>query len=100
MVTSYNDKLILEVYTQVGITAEVKSGFASVSQKKGIYGLKLLADASLNSGTILKKGSTVYFDEEMLHSPSSGAKFPKKSSFSEAQFIVMDFNLAVAVEAV
>ena len=98
MVTSYNDRLILEAYLQgQGLKAEVKSGFAMVSQKKAVIGLTLLVDANLSSGKTLNKGSIVYFNEETLVDPNSGAKSVKKSDFIEGEFIVMDFRHAVAV---
>ena len=48
MKTSYNDSLILETYKQgQGIKTEVKSGFAFVSQKSKLIGLKLLKNSGI-----------------------------------------------------
>lgn len=98
MTASYNDKLVLTPYKQgQGLTAEVKSGFASVKQRQTIVELHLLVDAHLNSGVVIPAGSSVFFDEEILVSPTSSAKFPKKAAFTEQEFIVMDFKQALAV---
>lgn len=97
MKQSKNDKLILSVYESSGLTEETRSGFSTVKQKQGIAGLKLLIPAQLTSGEVLPAGTTVYFDEEYLLSPSSPARNVKKIDFLDKLCIIIDFKQAVAV---
>jgi hypothetical protein len=44
---SFNNKLILEAYKHSEVKAEIRSGWASVSQKSSLKGLKILVQATL-----------------------------------------------------
>lgn len=88
-VTSLNNKLIVEAYKKEGLRAEVKSGFAHLSQKISSKGLKLLANAKLTDGTIIKKGSTVYIREELLHTQAWATK-SMESEAIEGTFLVIE----------
>lgn len=70
---SANNRLMLEPYTGVNKiqSSGEKTGFATIKQKTAVIGLKLMADAKIPVGKELvdvKKGQTVYFVEEVLHS--------------------------------
>jgi len=96
---SFN-KLILEPYKAEALKSEIRHGIAMVGQKNRVIGLKLLvdADASINSvSVILKKGSTVYIREEVLHN-SPWAKNTLKSSAVEGDFIIVDASHIEFVE--
>lgn len=98
---SVNNKLILEPYKGKGkIEAQVNSGFASIKQKSTLIGLKLLADGRVAIGKDmleLKKGQTVYFSEEILHS-QEWAKKTFNLEGSEDKFILAESIHAMAVE--
>jgi hypothetical protein len=55
---SFNNKLILEAYKHSEVKAEIRSGWASVSQKSSLKGLKILVQATLLDGTVVPAGST------------------------------------------
>lgn len=89
---SYN-KFIVEPYkTDRSLRAEVKSGFATISQKVKVIGLKLLCDAQIttnNSYNTLPKGATIYVREEVLHNQQF-AKTLLESDGIEGQFMIVD----------
>ena len=67
MIRSYNQQIICEPYTgKTGIKAKISSGVAVVQQKTGVIGLKVLADAEIKNGKVMK-GDTVYIKESILH---------------------------------
>jgi len=94
-VYSINDKIVLKKYTPQGITHDVKNGFATVQQKKALVGLEVLVSSHVSGGQLIEKGSTLFFEEEVLMSPTSAAKLLKKAPFLEEEFIVLDYKLAV-----
>ena len=89
--TSFNNKLILEAYTHSGIKAEVKSGWASVSQKAHLKGLKVLFEAHLSDGTVIPRGSMAFIKEELL-STQPWAKNKLKSDTIPEEFILVTMN--------
>ena len=91
---SMNNRLIVEPYqTDGGLKSNVKNGFATVQQKIGIVGLRLLMDARLTDGkqtsTILRKGTRVYIREEVLHT-QAWAKARYESDAVEGPFMIVD----------
>jgi len=92
---SVNNKLMLEPYQGSNkIKAEVSSGFAKISQKGTLVGLKLLADANISYGgneLSLKKGQTVYFEEEHLHS-NKWSKMLYECKDMDFKFVMGDFG--------
>lgn len=67
MMKSVNGRILCEPYTgSKALQSQVSSGFATVKQKSGLIGLKVIADAKLSDGTEVKAGQTAYFSEEML----------------------------------
>jgi len=88
---SFNGKLILEAYTQTEIKAEIRSGWATTSQKNNLKGLKLLVDSKDLNGKIIPAGSTAFIKEELLHTqPWAKAKF--KCDTLTGEFIVCTLN--------
>lgn len=89
--SSLNNKIVVEAYKKEGLRAEVKSGFAHLSQKVSSKGLKVLLDARLNDGTVIPKGSMAYFREEMLHTAPWATK-SLESDAVEGAFLVADIG--------
>lgn len=90
---SLNNRLVVEPYRKDRALrpANTGTGFALVSQKIEIVGLKVLIDAKLSDGTIIFKDSIAYIKEEYLHS----APWAQKSTKSEAvggDCLVVDLN--------
>lgn len=93
---SVNNRLLVESYKEDrGLKATVNSGFAMVSQKVNVKGMKVLMDAELTVGNQLwgrvRKGDIVYIREEYLHSQP----WAKKSFTSEAvegDFMIVDLQ--------
>ena len=78
----------------------ISSGFASIKQKSTLIGLKLLADGKVVIGKDMidvKKGQTVFFSEEILHS-HDWAKKTFNFEGSEDKFIIAEAVHAVAIE--
>jgi len=75
---SMNNRLIVEAYKKEGLRATEKNGFAFVSQKLALKGLKVLVDTRLDDGTrfglYVRKGSTAYIREESLHTQAWAQK--------------------------
>ena len=86
-------KLIVETYkSERALRTEVKNGFATISQKIKVVGLKLLADSQYSIGNCfvsLTKGATVYVREELLYT-QPWAKQQLESDKVEGQFMVLD----------
>jgi len=96
MKTSYNDSLILETYKQgQGIKTEVKSGFAFVSQKSKLIGLKLLMDAKLNDGSFLSKGVTAYIPEDHLATMPWAKNVKTSDALDKQEFLVVPLKEVV-----
>lgn len=96
MKISFNNNLILETYKgKRELKANVTNGFAMVAQKVSLHPLKVLVDAKLADGTLVKKGSTAFIKEELLF----GQAWAKKEfdcpilseSFIIAQLSMVDF---------
>lgn len=92
---SVNNKLILEPYKGDGkIKASVNSGFAQIKQKSTLIGLKVLADASINAANSsfeITKGSTVYIEEEVLHT-QDWSKRTYETEDIDGKFIMVDYH--------
>lgn len=91
---SINNRIVVEVYKKEGLKSSVNNGFAMISQKVQVKGLKVLMDASIVDkfgGFTIPKGSTVYIREEHLHS-SPWAQKILESDAVEGQFMIVDLN--------
>ena len=99
MKTSYNDQIITEVYKQgQGLKTEIRGGFAFVSQKTQLAGLRVLVDAKLNDGSFICKGSTIFVAEDEL-STMAWAKTPKTAeTLDTKEFIVVPLRNVVFVD--
>lgn len=89
--TSFNGKLILEAYIHTEVKAEIRSGWATASQKNNLKGLKVLVQADFPDGTSVPAGSTAYLKEEYLHS-QIWAKNKLKCDTIPGEFIVVSMN--------
>lgn len=89
------NKLIVEVYKKEALKSTEKNGFAFVSQKLSLKGLRVLIPAHLNVGTAegmyVRSGSTVYIKEEVLHTHPWAQK-ALECSFIESPFIIVDMS--------
>lgn len=98
---SFNNRFIVEPYRSDGsIKATTGSGFALISQKVSLKGLKLLADVLLSDRPsvsvdgitrpqMIYAGSTIWIREETLHS-AAWAKQIMECEGIEGKFIIVD----------
>jgi hypothetical protein len=89
-----NNKFFLEPYKSDGvIRATNSSGFALISQKVSLKGLKVLVDVVLaetnGSAAIIPAGSIAYVREELLHT-QPWAKQIMESEDVDGRFIIVD----------
>lgn len=95
---SINNRLILEVYkTDRGLKATERNGFAMISQKVTVKGLKVLIDAHLYDGDSqtsmrIPRGSLAYIREEYLHTQPWAQKIMESDAIGE-QFIIVDIKM-------
>lgn len=87
------NKFIVETYKEDrALKATVTNGFAMVSQKVQVKGLRLLADAIIavnGCETLFMEGSTVYIKEASLQSqPWAKASFT--SDAIQGEFMIVD----------
>lgn len=88
---SMNNRLIVEAYKKEALRATEKNGFAMVSQKITLKGLKVLVDAKLNDDTLVPVGSIVYIKEEVLHTQAWAQK-PLECEAIGEPFLIVDLN--------
>lgn len=88
---SFNNRLIVEAYTHTELRQEVRSGWATVSQRNNLKGLTVLVQAHLNDGTVIPKGSIAYIREELLHTHPF-AKNKLKCDTIPGEFIIVNMN--------
>lgn len=88
---SLNGRFIVESYKEDrALKATVQNGFAMVSQKVSLKGLKLLADVQNAQGQyIAYKGDTAYIREASLQS-SPWAKATFTSDAIEGEFMIVE----------
>lgn len=89
---SPNGRYIVEPYTEDrALKATVTNGFAMVSQKVTIKGMKLLADvmSPVTGHYIAYKGDTVYIRESLLQN-QPWAKSSFTSDGIEGEFMIVD----------
>lgn len=102
---SLNNRFVVEPYTtDRGLKATERNGFAMITQKISLKGLKLLVDAKLTgygneslsidgssmSGPFtVKAGSFIYIREELLHTQVWAQK-PLECDGIEGKFIIVD----------
>lgn len=94
---SVNNRLIVESYKEDrGLKATVNSGFAMISQKVTVKGMKVLMDADLHvHGQLwgrVRKGDMAYIREEYLHS-QPWAKKMFSSDAVEGDFMIVDLAM-------
>lgn len=86
--SSFNNRLIVEVYQKEGLKSAVSNGFAFIQQKVNVKGLKVLMNAKLSDGTFIAKGSTAYIKEESLHTAAWAQKILESDTIGS--FIIVD----------
>lgn len=89
-----NQRFIVEAYAEDrGLRADVRNGFAMVSQKVTVKGLKLLVDVDSVSNSPVtrsaRKGDLVYIREEYLVT-AAWAKKRFSSDAIEGDFMIVD----------
>lgn len=86
---STNNRLIVETYKKEALKAVEKNGFASISQKLTLKGLKVLVEAKLSDNTLVQKGSVAYIKEESLHAQPWAQKTLECNAI-EVPFLIVD----------
>jgi len=93
------NKVLTEVYKHDGaLRSQVKSGFATISQKSKIVKLKVLHDAIVSVGDTsvnIKAGSKLLISEEILYS-APWAKNP--TNLDDYQCIVVEPTYIIGFE--
>jgi len=89
--TSFNGKLVLEVYVHTEVRSNTTKGWTGVVQKNNLKGLKVLVDANLPNGSSVSAGSVAWIKEDLLHS-SPWAKDVRKCDFIPGEFILVNMN--------
>jgi len=94
LLVTFNNFVMCEVYkNKNAIKTEVSGGFATIVQRKNLFGLKVLADADIGK-FVIPKGATIYIQEEVLND-SGFAKKTYKTQDSEVEFILVPANVIV-----
>ncbi len=89
---SLNNRFILEAFIgSRDLKSKESNGFAMLSQKVSLVGLKLLADARLADGTFIPKGSIAYIKESMILTQEWG-KTALECPGIDGKFIIVDVN--------
>jgi hypothetical protein len=88
---SLNNRLIVEMYKKEALKSVEKNGFAFVSQKLTLKGLKILVDTVLSDGTFVQKGSTAFIKEETLHTQAWAQKGFECAGL-DGQFLIVDLT--------
>lgn len=89
---SLNNRVVVEAYkTDKSLKATVSNGFAMVTQKIALVGLKVLVEAKLADGRIVPAGSTVFIRESLLHT-SPWAQSALQSDAVSAPFLIIEQN--------
>jgi hypothetical protein len=86
---SVNNKLIVEMYKKEALKAVEKNGFASISQKLTLKGLKVLIEAKLTDNTLVLKDSVAYVKEELLYTSAWAQKALECEAIGEP-FLIVD----------
>lgn len=98
---SVNNHLIVTPYIKKSLEKVVVNGMAKVAQASAHVGLTLLVDAKLNDGSILKKGSIIYFKEKrIMENQAVNAWTPLYNSAISEPFVVVPANEIEFVDAV
>jgi hypothetical protein len=96
---SVNDFVITEPYTgEKKLEANVKSGFAYVSQKNSLVGLKVLFDAKLKDGSTIKQGQKIFIKEEILYKQKWATDTFTIKDSKISNFVVVELKDVVAIE--
>lgn len=89
---SLNSRLIVETYKADRTLKSVeRNGFAMISQKVSVVGLKVLVTTKLSDGTYIHSGDKAYIREEYLHTSPWAKKVFESDAISEP-FIIVDIN--------
>lgn len=87
---SLNNRFILEAYTgDRSLKAKETSGFAMLSQKVNLVGLKVLVDTKLADGTFIRAGAKAYLKEELVFTQPWG-KNNMECPDIQGKFIIVD----------
>ena len=93
--TSLDGIALCKPYKHEGLKAEVKSGFASVSQKTGVVPLEAIVPGKVRD-TMFMKGQTIYVLEEDLVTAAWG-KAVRRVEGQEESFIIVPEKSIIAV---
>lgn len=94
---SLNNRIVVEPYAKTELKTTVNKGFAQISQKKNVVGLKVLVDCEVvvqggSYGWAVKAGDVAFFKEEELHTHPS-VKMILNSEGIKGDFIILDAHL-------
>lgn len=99
MIKSYNNFIICEPYKgKKALRPKITSGMATVDQTSKVVGIKVLADANISSDISIKKGSTIFIKEDVLHRNPNIYSSPIESDFIEKPFIMAHFSHIVFIK--
>ncbi len=96
---SFNNKLMVEPYVKTELKSKEVNGFAFVSQKSNLQGLKVLMNAKLNDGFVVQKDSIIYIKEEVLHTQAWAQKQYECPSL-KGKFLIVDLGFVEFIESV
>lgn len=90
---SLNNRLVVETYkTDKSLRANVSNGFATIAQKSGLKGLRVLIGTTLSDGRHIPAGSTAYIKEELLHTATWASK-PLEADTIPVPFLVVEMSV-------
>jgi len=100
MIVSYGKNIICKPYQgKKELKSEIRGGVAMITQKSQIVGLKVLKDAKIDGGVVIKAGDTVYLKEDVVYSNKT---YHENMSFTteniEGSYVVVDYNSVLFVE--
>lgn len=97
---SYGNTILVEPYELgQGIKQEVRGAFAFTVQKKALVGLKVMVDATLLNGAVIKKGQIAYFKEDKL-STEGWVKDVREIGTSGDKVILADLASVIFFETI
>jgi hypothetical protein len=89
---SVNDRLILESYQKDrSLKSTERNGFAMISQKVSLVGLKILIDCFTEKYGLIKKNRVAYIKEDLLFT-QEWAKKTLESPALDRPFVIVDLN--------
>jgi hypothetical protein len=74
------------------LSADINKGVAFVRQKNNVISLKLLADITLNDGSLIKAGSKAFFSEEVIYNNDYYSKPISNVEIMKVPFVIGDLG--------